>query len=279
MNEDNNYFCRLVYTDFYKRLDKFFKEKYKVVIKPLPDLGPSKQNLSTHAPFAICMYRLLCVSIWIRIWGHLYGFLKRLRKGFMNHKYYGRMYNFIFKTTYNEKINNNYFNPDSCSDGWRCRLKRFVNFTLEKGYLNVPLYKLKKKYSTKQEAALIVNVSEKKGVNDVLNYFHRIAVLNENYAKQVVLITICLWMTILNKRDFFEDGDHKHKNSKFNKLFDAFQVFPAKKDNNEATNKNDKATDNGKDTDNNDKATEKTLISPSYKNDVNFLLAKIFYKL
>ena len=26
--EENDYFCRLVYTDFYKRLDKFFKKKY-----------------------------------------------------------------------------------------------------------------------------------------------------------------------------------------------------------------------------------------------------------
>ena len=180
---ENDPFCRLIYTDFYKRLDKFFKKKY------------------------------------------------------------------------DEQVNN-CFDPDLC----RCKrrlLKSIADFVLEKLHLNTVRFYLEKLFSKKkEEEALIVNISEDKDVIEMLNYFNRLVNKRENYAKQMVLITICLWMTILNRRDFFEadkapaNADSTPVQSKSNRLFSAFKVFTTKKEIKEETK------------------TKKDLGSPADENNV-----------
>ena len=174
--EENDSFCRLIYTDFYKRLDKFFKKKY------------------------------------------------------------------------DEQVDKNRFNPANCQD-WRRRLKRKAISMLEMFYFEKILVYLYKRFSMLKpiEEAFIVNISEDEDVNYVLKYFNRLVTKRNSYAKQVVLITICLWMTILNRRDFFKADNSVNVDSpvlsKSNRLFSAFKVFTTKKDKSETASSPDDEND------------------------------------
>ena len=74
------------------------------------------------------------------------------------------------------------------------------------------------------EEAFILNITKEK--NYVLKYFDSLITDHESYSKQVVLITICLWMTILNRKDFFKTENGQRSLS--NRIFTAFQVFTTK---------------------------------------------------
>ena len=166
--EEADPFCQLVYTDFYKQLDKFFMSLYKEQQAHTGDFNrfnPATFQLKWH-PYE-----------WLK--KKMRHFVERLKKSLL-------------------------------SEIW--------------------------KVERPSEEALILNITKEK--NYVLKYFDSLITERESYSKQAVLITICLWMTILDRKDFFkaddslkiEDNEKKDdkKESLSNQIFTAFQVFTTK---------------------------------------------------
>jgi len=165
--EDADPFCKLVYTDFYKRLDNFFMSLYKEQQAHTGDF-----NRFNPDTFQVK-------------WHSIEWHTKKLLRHFIR---------FLKKIWFSWKV-------------MPAFLKKWIG-----------------EEEQRYEEALILNITKEK--NYVLKYFDSLITDHESYSKQVVLITICLWMTILNRKDFFKAENGQRSLS--NRIFTAFQVFTTK---------------------------------------------------